>query len=154
MNNQVKIRNAIHQDVDKLVKFNSQMALETENLQLDNSTLNRGVNAVINDPDRGFYLIAEIDGKVSGSLMITTEWSDWRNADYWWIQSVYVAPPFRRQGIFRALYAEAKKRAAQNNTVCGCRLYVERNNTPAQKTYKNLGFVETHYKVFEEMFPK
>ena len=153
MQDKIKIRDAVREDVPILVRFNLQMAMETEDKQLDEQVLTCGMNSVFDDPNRGFYLVAEVGGKVAGSLLVTTEWSDWRDGDYWWIQSVYVDHEFRRNGIFRAMYAEAKQRAENMPQVCGCRLYVERDNTAAQATYAQLGFVETNYKVFEELFP-
>lgn len=153
MQDQVKIRNAVREDGPKLVQFNLSIARETEDMQLDDQVLTSGINAVFDDPKRGFYLVAEVDGKAAGSLMVISEWSDWRDGAFWWIQSVYVEPEFRRNGVFRALYEEVRKRAGNTSRVCGCRLYVERDNAAAQTTYARLGFVETNYKVFEELFP-
>jgi ribosomal protein S18 acetylase RimI-like enzyme len=154
MQDQINIREAIRQDVPTLAQFSLQIALETEDKQLDEEVLACAVNAVFDDSKRGFYLVAEVEDKIVGSLMVTTEWSEWRNGDFWWIQSVHVEPEFRRRGIFKALYTEAKQRAKNTEKVCGCRLYVERDNTAAQATYAQLGFVETNYKVFEELFPE
>jgi len=153
MHDQVKIRKALRKDAATLVDFNLRMAKETEDKQLDSGVLISGVNAVLEDPKRGFYLVAEVDGKVSGSLMVTTEWSDWRDGAFWWVQSVYIAPRFRRHGVFRALYEEVKKQARNTAQVCGCRLYVERENATAQATYAQLGMAETNYKVYEEILP-
>jgi GNAT superfamily N-acetyltransferase len=153
MQDQVKIRAALPPDTATLVDFNLRMARETEDKRLDLEVLTSGVNAVLEDPTRGFYLVAEIAGKVVGSLMVTTEWSDWRNGAFWWIQSVYVLPELRKHGVFRALYEEARERAANSAGVCGCRLYVERDNTTAQAVYARRGLIETNYKVFEDLFP-
>lgn len=152
MQSQVTIRNAVLKDAENIVRFNKSMAHETEGTHLDQTLLTSGVNAVLSNPKNAFYLVAEIDSAVVGSLMVTTEWSDWRNADFWWIQSVYVEPDFRRRGVFTALYQEARLRAASAPNVCGCRLYVERENKTAQKTYSSLGFKETKYKLYEELF--
>ena len=152
MQDQIEIRAALHEDASTLVAFNLRMARETEDRQLDVAVLTSGVDAVLEDAKRGFYLVAEVGGKVVGSLMVTTEWSDWRNGAIWWIQSVYVSPEFRRRGVFRSLYEEVRERARNSKRVCGCRLYVERENTSAQATYTQLGLTETKYKVFEEFF--
>ena len=149
---EVKIRAAQPEDADRLIKFNLKMAGETEKRRLDPGILTAGVNAILHDPTRGFYLVAETGGQVAGCVMVTTEWSDWRNAAFWWIQSVYVVPEFRRCGVFRALYEEVRVRAQRTDLVCGCRLYVERENTPAQATYTRLGLAETNYRMFEELF--
>lgn len=144
------IRRAELKDANIVSEFNQKMAWETEDKQLDPSIVNKGVNSLINNPAYGFYLVAEIEGEVVGSLMITTEWSDWRNGVFWWIQSVYVRPDYRRQGIYRELY-DAVKQQAKTSNVCGFRLYVEKENFTAQKTYQTLGMSETHYLVYEEM---
>jgi GNAT superfamily N-acetyltransferase len=152
MQHRIKIRDAVRADADTLVEFNRCMAKETEDKELDPKVLTAGVNAVFENGAHGFYLIAEADGKITGSLMVTTEWSDWRNGLFWWIQSVYVAPAFRRKGVFRALYEKVRERAEKSEQVCGCRLYVERENNTAQATYSQLGMADAGYKVFEEMF--
>ncbi|HDQ41083.1 MAG TPA: GNAT family N-acetyltransferase [Desulfonatronum sp.] len=152
MQEQLKIRQGILADVDTLVRFNLQMAKETEDIRLLPEVLAAGVESVLRNPALGFYLVAEIRGKIVGSLMVTTEWSDWRNGTFWWIQSVYVAPKSRRRGIFRALYNEVRERAKKSAKVCGCRLYVERDNAVAQATYASLGMTETKYKLLEEQF--
>ena len=153
MHDQVKIRKALRKDAATLVDFNLRMARETEDKQLDSGVLIFGVNEVLEDPKCGFYLVAEVDGEVSGSVMVTTEWSYWRIGTFLWIQSVYIVPRFRRRGVFRALYEEVKKQARKTARVCGCRLYVERENTTAQATYAQLGMAETNYKVYEELLP-
>ncbi len=152
MRGHIKIRLAIPSDRATLVEFNLRMAEETERKRLDSKVLTSGVQTVMEDSTHGFYLVAEMDEKVVGSLMVTTEWSDWRNGTFWWIQSVYVQPEFRRRGVFRALYAEVRERAVNTKGVCGCRLYVEKDNAAAQAVYGRQGFTETHYKVFENLF--
>ena len=152
MQDQINIRNAVRRDAEKIIRFNKSMALETEGKRLDEKISTSGVKAVFDDPKNGFYLIAELNGTVAASLMVTTEWSDWRNGVFWWIQSVYVDPAFRRRGIFRAMYTEARQQAKTTPNVCGCRLCVDKQNTAAQKTYTKLGFEETNYKLFEETF--
>ncbi|HKA39395.1 MAG TPA: GNAT family N-acetyltransferase, partial [Burkholderiales bacterium] len=102
-------------------------------------------------PELGFYVVAQRNGDIVGSLMVTTEWSDWRNGSFWWIQSVYVLPQARRQGIYRRLHEFVKAEAGRKGDVCGFRLYVERGNVPAQNTYASLGMVETEYKLYEEL---
>lgn len=146
----MNIRIAQSTDVAALVVFNQSMAMETEQKSLDQVVLSKGVGALIADPAKGFYLVAEQDGQVVGSLMVTTEWSDWRNAVFWWIQSVYVLPQNRRQGIYAKLYARVKELAAEQGNVCGFRLYVEKENTVAQATYQSLGMEESHYLMYEE----
>ncbi len=138
------IRPATSADVPTLSEFNSRMAQETEGKTLDPETLALGARAVLLDPSRGRYFLAEQDGAVAGQLMITPEWSDWRNAWFWWIQSVYVRPESRRQGVFRALYEFVEAEALRQG-VCGLRLYVEKDNVTAQQTYKNLGMTEVGY---------
>jgi len=148
----VKIRKALPADVAILVTFNLEMARETEERELDRAILTKGVKGIFEEPGRGFYLVAEIGEKVVGSLMVTKEWSDWRNGDFWWIQSVFVEAEFRRQGIFRDLYEEARRTALDAGRVCGCRLYVEKDNSAATATYLRRGFHETPYRLFEDSF--
>lgn len=127
------------------------MARETEHKELDAEVLARGVAAVFDDPRRGFYLVAEIDESVVACLMITFEWSDWRDNLFWWVQSVYVDPAHRGRGVYRTLYRAAKRMAAETGGVCGFRLYVERDNARAQKTYQSLGMNATNYLMYEEL---
>jgi ribosomal protein S18 acetylase RimI-like enzyme len=146
----INIRVAKLGDVTSLVKFNQLMAWETEQKMINEDILSKGVSALIVDDNKGFYLVAEKNDEVVGSLMVTTEWSDWRNAVFWWVQSVYITPDFRRQGIYAQLYAQVKALAEQQQNVCGFRLYVEKENLIAQKTYESLGMHPTHYLMYEE----
>jgi ribosomal protein S18 acetylase RimI-like enzyme len=152
MNPKTKVRKAVPSDAGLIADFNIAMAWETEDKKLPPDKICPGVRALFSKPEYGFYVVAEIDGVVSGCLMITYEWSDWRNGVFWWIQSVYVKPEFRRQGIYRAMFAYVKELAGQDSGVCGCRLYVEHDNTVAQETYKKLGMKETHYRMLQEEF--
>lgn len=145
------IRSAQASDIAFLVECNAAMALETEHKTLDRGVLLRGTQAVFDDPRRGFYLVAEMDGEPAGCLLITREWSDWRNGDWWWFQSVYVTPAARRGGVFRALHAEVERRARAAGAV-GLRLYVERDNERAQQTYVSLGMEEEPYKMLRRGF--
>ncbi len=149
----VVIRKASPEDTAAIARFNIRMARETENLELHPDIALGGTQRLIENDNLGFYLVAVADRKIAGSLMITTEWSDWRNGQFWWIQSVYVLPAFRRQGLYRRLYRTVKDLAAGNPDVCGFRLYVERDNAVARKTYGNVGMHETPYRVFEELRP-
>jgi len=146
----INIRVAQNSDVKSLVEFNQLMAWETEQKKLDEDILSKGVSALIVDENKGFYLVAEQNNIVVGSLMVTTEWSDWRNGVFWWVQSVYITPDFRRQGIYAQLYSQVKTLAEQQKNVCGFRLYVEKQNIIAQKTYESLGMQPTHYLMYEE----
>ncbi|MEO6799827.1 MAG: GNAT family N-acetyltransferase [Rhodanobacter sp.] len=142
------IRAATPTDVPGLVDWNLAMAWETEHKRLDPAVLRRGVSGVLAQPRRGFYLVAERAGEAVGSLLVTFEWSDWRDGDFWWIQSVYVDPAARRDGVFRALYAAVTQRATQAGAV-GVRLYVETENHRAQQTYAGLGMQRCHYFMYE-----
>jgi ribosomal protein S18 acetylase RimI-like enzyme len=144
------IRRARLEDADFLAACNAAMALETEHKKLDPEILGRGVRNLLQNPAWGFYHVAEMDGVAAGCLLITFEWSDWRDGLFWWVQSVYVRPEFRRQGIFRALYRHVREAARAEANVIGFRLYVEKDNAAAQATYKALGLAETDYKMFEE----
>ena len=152
MRHRIVFRPATERDVATLARFNAAMAWETEQLRLSLPRLRAGVRAVLRKQTRGFYLVAESEGKVIGQLLITFEWSDWRNGVFWWIQSVYVVPTHRRRGIMRALFAEVRKRARRAGNVCGLRLYVEKKNKIAHQTYKKLGLGVTHYLVCEDDF--
>ena len=147
----ISIRAAERADIPFLVECNAAMASETEHKMLDRDVLTRGTQAVFDDPRRGFYLVAELEGERAGCLLITYEWSDWRNRMVWWIQSVYVVPEGRRRGVMRALY-DVAKREAQAAGAGGLRLYVDTSNARAQAVYAALGMNGDHYRVFEEMF--
>jgi GNAT superfamily N-acetyltransferase len=144
------IRRAAVDDADAIAAWNIAMAWETESKALDPATIGRGVRAVFDEPRRGFYLIAELDGAAVGCLLVTYEWSDWRCGDFWWVQSVYVAPEARRAGVFRGLYAHVKAMAGGAGAV-GVRLYVETENERAQATYAGLGMERCHYYMYEAM---
>jgi ribosomal protein S18 acetylase RimI-like enzyme len=148
----VRIRPAEISDGPVIARFNAAMARETEHLELDHERLSSGVEAVLLDASKGFYLVAEHDGSPAGQMMITYEWSDWRNGVFWWIQSVYVAPAWRRQGVFRGLYRHALDQARAQGSVCGLRLYVESANEGARRTYEELGMTKTVYDMFEVDF--
>lgn len=146
----MNIRTANLEDINSLVEFNQAMALETEGKTLDAQILRSGVQAVLDDKKKGFYVVAESEGKIVGGLMITFEWSDWRGSWFWWIQSVYVMPEFRGKKIYGRLYDFVKQRAAEKGNVCGFRLYVERENNNAQKVYEKCGMEASHYLMYEE----
>jgi ribosomal protein S18 acetylase RimI-like enzyme len=141
-------------DITALVSFNQAMARETEAKDLASSVLTAGVENLLKNKQHGFYVVAEVVGTahrdVVGSLMVTYEWSDWRNGLFWWIQSVYIKPEFRRRGIYRRLYEFVKEMAAAQG-VCGFRLYVEKENRTAQRTYEQVGMTESHYVMYEEV---
>lgn len=145
----MKIRKARLTDRAIIADFNSRLAWETEKLRLDPQTIQRGVRAALKDARKGTYFVAEHEGEVVGQLLITYEWSDWRNGNFWWIQSVYVAAEHRQGGVFRALFAHVQKLVESRRAVCGLRLYVEENNDRAQRTYAKLGMTKTHYEIFE-----
>jgi len=147
----MEIRIAKRKDSAALVEFNQAMALETEGKKLDSQILRKGVEAVFKDEKKGFYVVAELDEEIVGGLMITFEWSDWRNRWFWWIQSVYILPEHRGKKIYRLLYEFAAEKAKENKDVCGFRLYVERENINAQKVYEKLGMSSSHYLMYEEM---
>lgn len=149
----IQIRKATEGDVAVIARFNAQLALETEGRPLDRGLLDAGVARVLADPARGAYWLAEVHRQVVGQLMITPEWSDWRNGWFWWIQSVYVKTEWRGRGVFQALYAFIEEQAAeQRPDVCGLRLYVDAQNTRAKTAYQRLGMKHTHYEVFEVDF--
>jgi GNAT superfamily N-acetyltransferase len=166
----LSIRQAGVGDRDRIVLFNQAMAKETEGRMLDRATLTRGVEAMLEDPARGRYFVAEDDretpdvaaesadqqepaAEIVGQLAVTTEWSDWRNGDVWWIQSVYVAKSHRRRGIYRQLHEHVRGMAREAGVV-GLRLYVERDNAAAQSAYEILGMHPSSYVMYEELWPK
>ncbi|MEM6429011.1 MAG: GNAT family N-acetyltransferase [Deinococcota bacterium] len=151
MSDEITIRLASREDADDLIRFNRAMARETENKELIEDVIASGVRELLNNSALGFYVVAELDSEVISSLMITMEWSDWRNGVFWWIQSVYVLPSHRRKGIYRKLYEFVKDRANEDNNVCGFRLYVEKDNLPARRTYEALCMKELDYKMYEEL---
>jgi GNAT superfamily N-acetyltransferase len=146
----ITIRKAETGDAAAIVDFQLKMAWETEKLSLSAETVVKGVRGVFDEPSRGQYYVAESDGKVIASLLITHEWSDWRNCNVWWFQSVYVVPDWRRQGIFRSMYTFIKHEAGKQG-IAGLRLYVETKNERAQKTYEALGMSSEHYSFYEWM---
>ncbi|MGE3467732.1 MAG: N-acetyltransferase family protein [Pyrinomonadaceae bacterium] len=146
----MNIRIAHATDAASLVEFNQAMALETEGKRLDGEKIRRGVASVFDDESKGFYAVAEKDGSIVGGLMVTYEWSDWRNAWFWWIQSVYILPEVRGQKLYRRMYDFVKRRAADAGNVCGFRLYVESDNVKAQKVYDAVGMHASHYLMYEE----
>ena len=148
----VTIRTAIQADIDIIAKFNIAMAKETENKDLEPAVIQEGVANLFTNSRYGFYVVAETDHRVIASLMITYEWSDWRNGIFWWVQSLYVLPEYRRKGVFKEMYNWIRKQAQNSKGVCGIRLYVEQDNTTAQKAYQTLGLERTTYGVFEELF--
>lgn len=144
------IRRAVPGDEAVLVDFNAALAWETEHKRLQPEVLAAGVRAVFSDSSRGFYTVAEEAGRIVGQMMVTYEWSDWRNGWFWWVQSVYVHADARRKGVFRSLYREIQRQAIADPTVIGIRLYVETDNLQAQSTYRALGMTETTYGMMEE----
>ena len=150
---EITIRDATQDDAQTIAEFNCRLAAETEDKQLDPETVRKGVDALLMDARRGRYILAcASDGQIVGQLMHTFEWSDWRNGDIWWLQSVYVHADFRRQGVFRKLHQHLEQLAESTPGVVGLRLYVENENDRAQETYHSLGFVEPGYRVMERMF--
>ncbi len=143
------IRPARADDAPLIAQFNALMALETEQRTLDHDTLRKGVETVLREASHGTYYVAEMDARIVGQLLITFEWSDWRNGVFWWIQSVYVREEFRGRGIFKALYRYVEGMARKQTGVCGLRLYVEHDNRSAIRTYQKLGMKKTHYELYE-----
>ncbi|HQY87585.1 MAG TPA: GNAT family N-acetyltransferase [Tepidisphaeraceae bacterium] len=143
------ITDATLSDADTIAHFMIDMAWETESKKLDLDEVRQGVRTMINEPERGQYFVAKRNGEVIGCIMYTHEWSDWRNGDMWWIQSVYVRPDSRRLGVFRAMHAHVRSLAIQNKVV-ELRLYVEKQNHRAKSTYQSLGMGMTEYDIMLE----
>ena len=159
MSNEIRIREATTSDIDRIAEFQQALAQESEGKTLNPGLLLQGIQEIFRDKGKGFYLVAEsgvaergnaeTGNQVVGSLLITYEWSDWRNATFWWIQSVYVDSQWRRRGVYRALHNYVLGIARARDDICGIRLYVERNNTVAQQTYADLGMSQSHYDLYE-----
>jgi len=148
---EIRTREAAVTDAADIVAFQLAMARETEELELDPAVVARGVRAVFDQPARGRYFVAEDNGAVIASLLITYEWSDWRDGNVWWIQSVYVRPSHRRRGVYAGMYEHVKGIVLAEGNVRGIRLYVDRRNTSAQEVYRRCGMNGEHYQVFEWM---
>ncbi|MCX6928088.1 MAG: N-acetyltransferase [Verrucomicrobia bacterium] len=145
----MKVREAGLDDLPAIADFNLRLARESEDLCLDPARVEAGVAALLKDAAKGIYYVAEVAGAVAGQLMITYEWSDWRNGNIWWIQSVYVKPEYRRTGVFRALFEHLQNLARTRPDVCNLRLYAHADNVRARETYERLGMTRTKYEVFE-----
>lgn len=151
MTSAVTVRPGREEDRDTIAAFNAAMARETEGKELDLAVLRSGVERAISDPSRGRYLVAELDGRVAGCLFVTREWSDWHDRWYWWIQSVYTQPDARGRGVYTALHERVRDEARAAGDVAAIRLYVEKRNRRAQRTYRALGMVDSDYLVYEEV---
>ena len=147
------LRKAAMRDADTIARFNAQMAHETEGKELIPEVIGAGVRRLLDTPSLGFYIVAEHSGRIVACLMLTNEWSDWRNGMFWWIQSVYVDKGFRRQGVYRRMYEHVRELAKNEPGICGFRLYMEKDNEVANATYTSLGMKETDYVLFEELKP-
>jgi len=145
----IEVRRAVRENIPHIIDFQKQMAMETEVLALNDHKISQGVQAVFDDQEKGFYIVSMADSKVIASMMITPEWSDWRNGCFLWIQSLYVIPSFRKQGVFRKMYKYVKQIVIESEKYLGLRLYVAENNSNAMAAYKNVGMKGSHYKMFE-----
>jgi ribosomal protein S18 acetylase RimI-like enzyme len=149
----LSIRKGILADADRISRFNQAMALETEGRALIAERVDAGVRQLLAQPSLGFYVVATDGSRIVACLLVTQEWSDWRNGLFWWIQSVFVEAPWRRKGVYSALYRFVREQADADPGVCGFRLYVEHENVTAQQTYEALGMERTGYLVYEQMKP-
>lgn len=147
----VRYRDATRADAADILEFQIAMARETEDVELDSAVTSRGVKAVFDDPSHGRYFVAESEGRIVASLLITYEWSDWRDGNVWWIQSVYVRPEARGQRVYAGMYEHVQRIASADSSVKGIRLYVDRRNARAQEVYRRCGMNGEHYLVFEWM---
>lgn len=145
----MKIRKATINDVNIITEYNYNLAFETEDKKLDMQVLTKGVSALIEDENKGVYYVCEIEGEVIAQIMYTFEWSDWRNGTFLWVQSVYVNKEHRGKGVFKSLYNHVKSICDNDEGICGIRLYVEKENYVAQKTYKSLGMEQCNYYMYE-----
>jgi ribosomal protein S18 acetylase RimI-like enzyme len=147
----ISIRQAQKVDIPILAGFQLRLAEETENVMLNINIVNAGLKALLNDPSKGAYYVAEVDGIVAGCFLITFEWSEWRNGTVWWLQSVYVDTAYRKQGVFKKMHEHIMSVVSNDPALLGLRLYVDKSNTRAQKVYESLGMNGDHYTVFEWM---
>ncbi len=147
----IQIRLADIEDIEAITTFQCHLASESEAITLDPITVGKGVRALIENADKGCYWIAEADGRTVGCMMVLREWSDWRNAEVWWIHSLYVLPEFRRRGVLRAMYGHLKDMVEAEPSLCGLRLYVEKDNRVAMAAYDALGMDGEHYRLYEWM---
>jgi GNAT superfamily N-acetyltransferase len=145
----IEVRDACREDVSLMTRWAQAMAQETEGKSLDPAVLGRGIERAFDDANKGRYFVCEVDGQPAGMLMLTWEWSDWRDGWWWWIQSVYTAKDYRRRGVYRALYAHVLALAKADPDVRGIRLYVERENLNAMRTYEDLGMLDAGYAMYE-----
>ena len=150
----IQVRMAEAKDIDIIAELNLAMAWETEQKRLNPATLKRGIRAVMDDSDFGFYVVAEAQSQIVGCLLVTHEWSDWRSGLFWWIQSLYVRPAFRRRGVFKRLHDFVKTQALDRPEVCGLRLYVEQSNHVAHQAYRRIGMTPRTYQIYEEMLTR
>jgi ribosomal protein S18 acetylase RimI-like enzyme len=148
---EIKVRSANANDADVIKDFQIRMALETENLKLNHDVIGKGVKAVFEDESKGEYWVAEMNNQVVASMLMTPEWSDWRNSTVLWFQSVYVIPEFRGKGIFRKMYEHLQKIVLESKKYTGLRLYVDKGNLAAQRVYEKLGMDGSHYRFYEWM---
>ena len=153
MDSSTCVRLAILADWEIIADYNSRLATETEGKKLDSSTIAAGVQALLANPQHGRYFVACIGNRIVGQMMHTREWSDWRNGEIWWLQSVYVHPEYRRCGVFRALFRHLEKLAESTPNVIGLRLYAEKHNSKAFEVYRSLGLEHAGYVVMERFFP-
>jgi ribosomal protein S18 acetylase RimI-like enzyme len=144
-----KIRKAEIRDLETIVKFNYNLAKETEDKELDLEILSQGVKSILTDSSKGQYYVYEVNNKVVGQIMFTYEWSDWRNGTFLWVQSVYVDAGYRKKGIYKKLYHNVKNICDNDENITGIRLYVEKENVNAKSTYKSLGMCECNYHMYE-----
>lgn len=149
----LSIRKAAAADGTAISRFNQAMAMETEGKRLVPALVDAGVRRLLEQPSLGFYVVAAQGDRIVACLMVTQEWSDWRNGLFWWIQSVFVEEPWRKKGVYRGLYQHVRELAQDDGNVCGFRLYVEKDNAVAQQTYAALGMEKTDYFIFEQMQP-
>ena len=151
MNSKIIFRKSKNSDSELIQIFQLAMAMETEQLKLDPLVLEKGVNVVFANPHLGTYHVCEVDSEVIGSLLLTNEWSDWRNGTVWWIHSLYFQPEYRGQGLFSQMYQYVQQLAKNQKDVRGIRLYVDHSNVHAQAVYTKLGMNGDHYRLFEWM---